>query len=276
MCKKSVSIEVITPDIAKEYLKCNKFNRRVSRPTVNKYKTELLNGNFEYNGESIIFCEDGSLFDGQHRLLACVETGIPFESVVSRGVNQDRLHTIDSGKSRNASDSFYMHNIKNATNMAALASKYFLFKNNIIGFSSADGKSTTIKHKSLRQQMLDDYFKNEELYNSILEFATQCYGKYRLLTPSEIGGLFMWLVRDKSYNYDFVKTFFENLFLIDNDVIHPILLLKIRLIQNMSSSRKITARVKSSLIAKTWNAYVEGKDFKVLKWAEEEGDVEFK
>ena len=42
MCKKSVSIEVITPDIAKEYLKCNKFNRRVSRPTVNKYKNELL------------------------------------------------------------------------------------------------------------------------------------------------------------------------------------------------------------------------------------------
>ncbi len=50
--------------------------------TVKKYARDMRNGNFEENGEPIIFNTKGELTNGQHRLTAIVRSGVTLEMVV--------------------------------------------------------------------------------------------------------------------------------------------------------------------------------------------------
>ncbi len=67
---------LITPEIASELLKANTINRRIKESVVGYLAGEMKNGNFVYNGESIIVSDTGRLLDGQHRLLAIKYSGV--------------------------------------------------------------------------------------------------------------------------------------------------------------------------------------------------------
>lgn len=90
---KTSSIKV-TPDIAKAWLDtCNKRNRKVSRQHVNKLASEMLAGRWSMNGETIVFDEDMTLIDGQHRLNAVVQSGVSVEMLVVSGIGDPRAFT---------------------------------------------------------------------------------------------------------------------------------------------------------------------------------------
>ncbi|MDP2620568.1 MAG: hypothetical protein Q8P46_10395, partial [Hyphomicrobiales bacterium] len=73
----------ITPELAREWLeKTNRKNRPLSELKWTAYAVDMLEGRWQYNGDAIRFGSDGVLLDGQHRLMACVEAGIPFETDV--------------------------------------------------------------------------------------------------------------------------------------------------------------------------------------------------
>lgn len=55
---------------------------------------------WKMNGEAIKFSNTGRLLDGQHRLLACVESGCSVRTLVIRGLPEDTQETMDAGKSR--------------------------------------------------------------------------------------------------------------------------------------------------------------------------------
>ncbi len=47
-----------------------------------EYANAMKSGEWKYNGESIKVCTDGSLLDGQHRLEACIESGVTFDTLL--------------------------------------------------------------------------------------------------------------------------------------------------------------------------------------------------
>ncbi len=99
------TIEVIMPKEAARILEeDNDTNRPLHPNVVKNYSIEMRQQQWSVNGESIKFYADGGLADGQHRLAACVETGIPLETVVIRGLERDDFHTIDQGLRRGPSD----------------------------------------------------------------------------------------------------------------------------------------------------------------------------
>jgi len=100
----SVRVEKISPHLAREYLEKNAKNRPIGKGRVKRFAEDMAAGEFSANGEAIIFNGDGSLVDGQHRLLACVESGATFRSVVVRGAPSDAFATVDTGSLRTGAD----------------------------------------------------------------------------------------------------------------------------------------------------------------------------
>ena len=85
----------ITPAIAKEWLRKNKLNRNVRKNKVNQYKRDMQNGNWYTTHQGIAFFEDGDLCDGQHRLLAIVESGVSVDMQVSFGLERSSAPLVD-------------------------------------------------------------------------------------------------------------------------------------------------------------------------------------
>lgn len=106
-------IETITPEKAKKYLEHNCINRKPNKSRVSQYATDMRNGKWQLNGETIIFDEDGMLKNGQHRLMAVVEADIPVQFLVVRGVPRDSSLQ-DRGRMRSVSDAMIIDGISSS------------------------------------------------------------------------------------------------------------------------------------------------------------------
>lgn len=100
----TVSIETITPEMAKVYLEEMGHNRRPKGKNQTTISTALVNGRYILNGQPIIFGQSGKLLDGQHRMMCCVATGVPFMTFVVRGVPDIYYGRIDQGSPKTLAD----------------------------------------------------------------------------------------------------------------------------------------------------------------------------
>lgn len=98
----NAAIITVTPEMAGEWLTHNHNNRKIDKNTVMKYAADMFAGNFTLNPDAIAFDHEGSLVNGQHRLMAIVNSGVPTASVVIYDfpvVRTDFLN-FDCGKNR--------------------------------------------------------------------------------------------------------------------------------------------------------------------------------
>lgn len=132
----SADVVTITPELAKEWLAKNTRNRRIKPDNVAARKRDIESGNYQLNGEPIIFDSNDVLVDGQHRLTAIAEAGKSVQSFVIRGVSPESRHTVDTGTKRNWSDIADMDPNRNynvdSKALAALAVQIWRFNNGMI------------------------------------------------------------------------------------------------------------------------------------------------
>lgn len=102
-------VVTITPAIATEWLRCNKNNRPVRKRHVEFLASEIINGNWQVNGQAIVIAEDEQVLDGQHRLFAIIEAGKPIQSLVVYGITPEAFRTIDTGAKRTGADALALH-----------------------------------------------------------------------------------------------------------------------------------------------------------------------
>lgn len=124
-------VESITPETARKYLKSNTSNRNVRQLAVSEYANEMRSGRWLLTHQGIAFDSEGVLIDGQHRLLAIIEAGVPIEMMVSRDLpkfvnGHAGLFTsdvVDNGRKRTVADQLRMnHGVENP-NLAAAAAR---------------------------------------------------------------------------------------------------------------------------------------------------------
>lgn len=112
-------IKTFTPDLASQALQKNNCNRALSKATVERYAIAMSNGEWVLNGEPIIFDSNGNLVSGQHRLSACIKSGVDLNTYVVTGVDPETRVTVDTGKTRTLGDVFSIDSRKNTTALAA-------------------------------------------------------------------------------------------------------------------------------------------------------------
>lgn len=135
------SEEIITPDMARLYLQNNRANRKISEGRVRQYAEDMLCGDWRLNGECIIFYEDGSLANGQHRLNAVIKAD---KSVLFSVLRDIPLAAAvqDRGRTRSVSDAFVMLGMDAAlaNNRTVAAAKLHFVIQDHGNRNSSDGK----------------------------------------------------------------------------------------------------------------------------------------
>lgn len=98
------AVETITPAVAREMLKNNPRNRSMVKAHVAYFVRLILSGAFRVTNQGIGIATDGSIVDGQHRIAAIAEAGVPVLINVTRGLAPETIDAIDTGKIRRAHD----------------------------------------------------------------------------------------------------------------------------------------------------------------------------
>lgn len=267
-------VETITPVLAEEYLRHNTFNRQLRANIVSYYATQMRNGQWMLNGEAIIFNEQGTLVDGQHRLAAVVESNVNVDMLVVRNADKDSFATIDSGVSRKISDSFYVKGIPNATKISAIIGRYVKLTN---GQTAGNTSAKKMSNAPSRQDLLKAYAENEDFWQEVWRFTNLCYRPMRLIMAAELGGYVSYLIKAKGHPRETVYEFFEDLLVVDSPKHPQTAALRKRLIGDIRAVVHMNAMYRQQLITKVWNAYVEGKPLTYMRWNEQqEGKKDFK
>lgn len=115
-------VEHISPAMAKSMLGTMVSNRKLIDDVVKAYARDMENDNWELNGEPIIFDEDGSLIDGQHRLTAIIKARKAIRLLVVRGTKTHAFKTIDSGVKREFSHVLHVQGFADTLNISAATS----------------------------------------------------------------------------------------------------------------------------------------------------------
>lgn len=90
------SVELMTPQMAAALLERNTGNRKIRPSKVRYLKNVIARGEWQATHQGVAISTTGRLLDGQHRLVAIVESGVPVEIMVTRGLNSNTFKVIDS------------------------------------------------------------------------------------------------------------------------------------------------------------------------------------
>lgn len=253
-------IEKITRERAMEYLMLNRNNRNINKDIVSFYASQMSKGEWKLTHQGIAISEDGTrLIDGQHRLMAIVKADVPVAIMVSYGVADDIFSVVDTGKVRNAGDVMSIANINNSSAMAASVKKSMkLRRGNSLGSSS---KMLKISNTNI----LNEYNNNSKLYDEANIVGRKCYTKTRLLTHTDISAYIIHLIKDKLHDKTKVYSFFNELFTIEKTTNNSINILRDKIINSSLSNMRMKPSAKQSYIAATWNAYIIGKELKIIR-----------
>lgn len=248
----------VTADRARELLAANTRNRKISQTNYAKVKAAMVRGEWRLNGEAIKIAKDGTILDGQHRLHACADTGISFQTIVVTGLEADTQVTMDSGKARTLSDALTMLGYKSSSALAATAVGIIRAEMYSLRASVMVGGTYPVTF----QQALDRI----EAEPAIEEVAY--YGK-RFSRVGLAGKTASVLYYEFSkINPDDAQHFFDRLF--DGDRLEkgsPIYALRNQLIDakdNVKGTRSQTYL--AAIVIKAWNKYRDGDSAQVIRF----------
>lgn len=179
----SVSLVYITPEIAEHYLSYNTQNRKESVSSISFLTQQMNKGLFIENGESIVFDKNMKLTDGQHRLMAIINSGKSYHIPVVKGVNIKSMATYDTGKNRSAADVLSINGFKNANLLSTFIKLINKYEKN---GSKASKPLSYSRDEQLTNQQILNYCKDnyDWLYRIILD-VTNIYVKSEIKVISK-------------------------------------------------------------------------------------------
>tara|TARA_R100000388_G_scaffold35276_1_gene27421 strand:- start:47 stop:976 length:930 start_codon:yes stop_codon:yes gene_type:complete len=259
-------VRTIYPHEAQAIIDGQIKNRNISRNTVKKYAKVFKAGKWVLNGEPIIF-NGNTLIDGQHRLMACVETEVPFRVLCVYLTNDDAFRTLDQGKKRGGSDILSIAGYTNVTNIAS--SLAVLVKIDQDGFIAPGVGGST--RATIGNEEIEEVAKAYPGLEQSCAKAQSLYKRLRL-KKSAIASLHYLLRRVEGKNLDFEVTdscadiFLERVFTgVNLSANTPELIYRNGLIKHMNEqSRTCTSFIIRSGIM-CWNNWVQRKTMAFIR-----------
>ena len=250
--------KTITPEEAAAIIQSQNYNNRpLNQVTVNYYAYQMQEGLWKSNGEGIQFSKTGRLLNGQHRLMAIIKANMPIKLFCVYNIDDDAFVTYDQQYTRTAAHLFTMKGYKNANNKAAFVNRYLLWTK-----QKGDAKTSSKRKYIPKEMVLQEYENHIEAFDRIYEKAEKCYFKFRrLLTTTELGAYMSFLIIQKGHPEEKVYSFFNQLTLIEQPT-QSEAINKLR--ESLNNRTDISRPMKYAYVVKAWNAYITGKEIKIL------------
>jgi hypothetical protein len=124
----TVEFVEVGPDLAHKWLVHNTHNRNIRDTTVTAYASDMADDEWPVNGDTVRFAADGTVLDGQHRLLAIIESNTTVVLLVVRGLPDTTQETMDGGVKRKFSDVLTLRGESCALELAAVVRQVNLWE----------------------------------------------------------------------------------------------------------------------------------------------------
>lgn len=248
-------VVTITPEMAEVMLTKNKVNRKPRKGRVDLYAKQMSAGQWRVTGETLVFGTNGQLLQGQHRLMACVQSGSSFRTVVVYGVDPESMRVMDSGAARTAGDAFSIEGTRNHTIVAAVC-RY------LIGVERGIQTNTAAMALITRDELFDFYEKHCDLVAESVPHGRRLYSELGISASSWTALAYVLLEADADMAVSFIEGAASGVGLYDND---PRLALR-NFVTNVKTSRRNVPWWELMAVGiKAWNAFLEDKPMKMLK-----------
>lgn len=115
-----VELVDVTPEMADQWLRRNKHNRRFRTGVANKYTRDMAHGLWMFNGEPIQIDWNNNILNGQHRLTAVVKSHTTQKFLVISNLPPEAQDTMDSGAKRTPGDVLSLRGFRDGRTLASI------------------------------------------------------------------------------------------------------------------------------------------------------------
>jgi len=247
----SATVVVITPEMARDWLRLNVRNRTLSVTKIEQFTNDMQAGAWQVTNQGLGFDRHGNLIDGQHRLHAVIKAGVAVRMMVVRNLAPDAQANIDTGRARTPGDMLsVLDGVKNATNVAAIARQAIFWDRGHRWLNTS-----TATHREVREYVSDPAHR---LIFRAAEISSNARSLKGLIRPAVLGLAYYVCARIDEID---AETFFVDL-LIDGIGVtanHPVLALKVRLAHEDKKARTVVDFNKMAYIVMAWNKWRKGE-----------------
>lgn len=248
----------VSPELAEEWLETMDHNRRVSESNLEAIVLAMNEGRWHHDGDPVRFNAREKMIDGQHRMMGLIATGQTHKFLVVRGIEDEAMPSLNTGKSRSRGDVLAIHDpeLRDAVAVAGALTIALRWEKGARG-------------NSLRNL----YISNDE--------AVAFYDEHKeeILHAKTVGGRLSRSTRGVTTQamslcaYLFEKLNAEDAAYFWDRVIDgaqlakgsPILALRRFFERESRTSREnVRADIAAAITIKAWNAYREGRDVELL------------
>lgn len=244
-------------------------NREQRLNNIRQYATSIKTGRWELNGEPLIFSKDGHLLDGQHRLFACVQAGMPLTTFCVFNISPKTFGSMDTGSNRSVANAFQTEGIRNYKIAANIVSKVMSMRKGYAPITAEGNQNLTHNTDGNRNLLsIDEYKRFEKSYEEITKYAMchrrqtdkiskDIYSRLQLST-ADVGSIIFRLHNDLGHNLELCKAFMEELY--DASKASKLMSSLAQFLANDKLSQlRMKPRQIQKCIAKAWNLYAVGK-----------------
>lgn len=250
----------VTPTMARAWLDRKDANRPIHRQRVAEYAKAMLAGRWLWTGDPLKFSSNGRFLDGQHRMLALIETGLTLEFLVVENVPEEAFDILDTGLRRSPGDQLGARGHAYANTLAAAVNIVATYeRTGVLGIhdivTTPEIIATLARHPGIEASL--DIARLPGL-RGIVQGALAVALHY-LMARS-----------DKAMADQFWNDVARGEMLDGHD---PVYLLRTRLLANVQTRTrgpKMGRRLIAAFIVKAWNARREGRRIGTLRWGKRE------
>lgn len=246
----------VTPSMAKKWLELNTSNRNKKPGRVAAFAVDMQDGEWMLNGEALKFSgtyeEPKKLLDGQNRLMAVVQAGVPVVMSVFFQVPEWAQEAMDSGTRRTVADNVKIQGKNHAVIVSSGAS---------IAMRVSEGNLNGGQIKATNVAM-QRFIKDHPELEEAAEVASR-YAKRSGIAPSFICYSYWCMAKiDREAALDFWAAAAEKVGLMAGD---PVLVLTNTFQTYKSEDKKMYLGTALSMIFRAWNYRRQGKPLTTMK-----------
>ena len=259
-----VTTEGISPDDARAYFNGHVNFRKVNQEYVNRLANDMREGRWSQNGDSIKFNSLGKLVDGQHRLLAVIQSRRPLTTLVVRGV--EASPSMDTGKPRTAPNFLAHLGYTNANTLASAASSCLKYEYGTL--KHAGGNRGIVS----AHQIVEFVEKNPSLCR-IMKECMAMRQKYSMWVSGCVFVMFQAHIRDlEQLGREFAHGVLVGTNLPETSAVFKF---RARLLADRSSKLKLQANEKYALAIKAWLYHRDDRPCSLLRYGASESFPSF-
>lgn len=256
------SIELFTVPRSKRILdRFNTHNRRKARTSWKRYSKSMTLSRWGATTDPIVFDEHGILLNGQNRLQAIVDSGIPQYFFVLRNFPRDQFQYQDRGRTRSVADTVFTFGNRKSDKEAASISAI------MINWDERGDFARNNSHRAPHET--EDYYVDNA--DEIIEAGNfvKLHGIHKVWEKSVAGALCVILSRiDKDDAREFLIRTTTGANLPERS---PLLRMRNRLITEKAKAKRSQIVVTAALAIKAWNLWRKGKQRGILSWRNDGG-----